>query len=90
MTNCKDCSFPLDPFLVIVERLGLTVSLSSQASLAQSVARRSHNPKVVSSILTRSIFTPATAFGSFDFHKMAPPVGLEPTTTGLKGLRSTD
>ena len=26
------------------------------ASLAQSVARRSHNPKVVSSILTRSIF----------------------------------
>ena len=27
-----------------------------QASLAQSVARRSHNPKVVSSILTRSIF----------------------------------
>ena len=28
---------------------------SCQASLAQSVARRSHNPKVVSSILTRSI-----------------------------------
>ena len=27
----------------------------SAASLAQSVARRSHNPKVVSSILTRSI-----------------------------------
>ena len=32
-----------------------------QASLAQSVARRSHNPKVVSSILTRSIFSPSAA-----------------------------
>ena len=30
--------------------------LNQQGSLAQSVARRSHNPKVVSSILTRSIF----------------------------------
>ena len=35
---------------------------SSYASLAQSVARRSHNPKVVSSILTRSIYLHVDTF----------------------------
>ena len=35
---------------------GLSHSREYSASLAQSVARRSHNPKVVSSILTRSTF----------------------------------
>ena len=31
-------------------------SMHYQAAIAQLVARRSHNPKVVSSILTRRIF----------------------------------
>ena len=35
----------------------ITLSLHDRAAVAQLAARRSHNPKVVSSILTRSIFT---------------------------------
>ena len=57
------------------------------ASLAQSVARRSHNPKVVSSILTRSIwkFIPA-GFGNVAMARanISAP-GIEPGTFRVLG-----
>ena len=50
-------SVPIDKALhpIVWERFSNFQLCSQSASLAQSVARRSHNPKVVSSILTRSI-----------------------------------
>ena len=68
------------------------MELKRQGTLAQLVARRSHNPKVVSSILTGPIillsFLNFVSWGSASAN--TTPVGFEPTRaepTGLAGRR---
>ena len=46
-------------------RIGQKLILSHQAEIAQLVARRSHNPKVVSSILTFRIFIYVSESGAW-------------------------
>ena len=57
--------------------------LATEARLAQSVARGSHNPKVVSSILAPRTYIPFVVCQNGE-----APEGFEPSTLRLLGVRS--
>jgi hypothetical protein len=72
----------------------MLISATVSARLAQSVARGSHNPKVVSSILAPRTFRgrqfdPGTSHFPRPPGNSLPAVGIEPTTSGSGNRRAS-